>query len=75
MKDIPQEYCLYQAYKMTHYMELVKDIKIKKISTVWLKDESKEICFFSLMDFDWQENENITVDVTEIKELKELVST
>ena len=75
LKDIPQEYCLYQTYKMIHYMEIAKDVKIEKISTVWLKDESKEICFFGLMEFNWQENEDITVDVAEIKELKELVST
>ena len=38
LKEIPQEYCLYQNYKMIHYMELVKDVKIEKLNTVWLKD-------------------------------------
>ena len=56
LKDIPQEYCLYQNYKMIHYMELAKDVKIEKLNTAWVKDESKEICFFGLMEFQWREN-------------------
>ena len=38
LKDIPQEYCLYQNYKMIHYMELAKDVKIEKMNTAWVKD-------------------------------------
>lgn len=28
LKEIPKEYCLYETYKMIHYMEIVKDVKI-----------------------------------------------
>ena len=34
---------------MIHYMQLAKDVKISKLNTVWLKDESKEIVFFGLV--------------------------
>lgn len=38
LKEIPQEYCLYQTYKMIHYMELTKDVTIEKIGTLWLRN-------------------------------------
>ena len=52
--DIPQEYCMYQTYKMVHYMELMKDMKVEKLSTLWLMESSGEICFFGLIEFRWR---------------------
>jgi hypothetical protein len=40
LRDIPNEYCLYQTYKMVHYMELTKDVTIEKLGTFWLKNEA-----------------------------------
>ncbi len=38
LKEMPEEYCLYQTYKMIHYMEINRDIRIKHLTTVWFKD-------------------------------------
>lgn len=40
LKDIPQEYCMYQTYKIVHYMELMKDMKVEKLGTLWLMQSS-----------------------------------
>lgn len=37
-------------------MELAKDVKVSKLNTVWLKDESKQIVFFGLVEFEWEES-------------------
>ena len=37
-------------------MSLVKDIKITTITTVWLKDEYRQICFFGILNFEYEQN-------------------
>lgn len=70
LKAVPQEFCIYQTYKMVHYMELMKDVKIEKLGTLWLMENSGDICFFGLVEFEWRPNEKVSVDIGEIEELK-----
>ena len=55
---------------MVHYMELMKDVKIEKLGTLWLMENSGDICFFGLVEFEWRPNEKVSVDIGEIEELK-----
>lgn len=55
-------------------MELTKDVTIEKLGTFWLKNEAEEICFFGLVTFEWHQNEKFSVDIGEIQELKEIMS-
>jgi hypothetical protein len=54
LRDAPEEYCLYETYKMVHYIEINRDIKIKHLNTVWFKDEYGEITFFGVLQFDFE---------------------
>ena len=53
----------------------MKDMKVEKLNTLWLMQSSGEIIFFGLVEFQWRQNEKFSVDIGEIQELKELVST
>lgn len=53
-----------------HYIELMHDLKVDRLSTLWLRDPSGQICFIGLIEFEWHENKKINVDVGEIRELK-----
>lgn len=41
---------------MVHYIEINRDVKVKCLNTVWFKDESQEINFFGIMQFEHEEN-------------------
>lgn len=41
---------------MVHYIEINRDIKIKQLNTVWFKDEYRELTFFGVMQFTYEEN-------------------
>jgi hypothetical protein len=56
LKATHQEYCLYQTYKMVHYMELTRDIAVLRLGTLWLTNEEDSLCFFGLSDFEWCQN-------------------
>ncbi len=53
LKEMPEEYCLYETYKMVHYIEINRDVKVKCLNTVWFKDEAQEINFFGIMQFEY----------------------
>jgi len=38
LKEMPEENCLYETYKMVHYIEINRDLKVKRLNTVWFKD-------------------------------------
>ena len=42
------------TYKMVHYIEINRDIKVKNLNTVWFKDEYKELNFFGVMQFEYE---------------------
>jgi hypothetical protein len=73
LKEMPEEYCLYETYKMVHYIEINRDIKIKQLNTVWFKDEYRELTFFGVMQFTYEENEKVNADVSNILDLKDLM--
>ena len=75
LKEMPEEYCLYQTYKMVHYIEINRDLKVKRLNTVWFKDEHKELNFFGVMQFFFEENEKVAADIDNITELKDIMQT
>jgi len=71
LKEITDDYLLYQTYKIIHYLQILRDMKVTRLTTVWIKDEFREIYFFGLMEFKFQMNEKVEVDVQDdISELK-----
>ena len=54
---------MYQTYKIVHYIEIIKDIVVDKLSTVWVQNNDEELCFIGLTEFEWSEKLNINVDV------------
>lgn len=75
LKEMPEEYCLYETYKMIHYIEINRDVRVQHLTTVWFKDELRELAFFGVAHFDYQENEKLTADVANIVELKDIMKT
>jgi hypothetical protein len=75
LKEMPEEYCLYETYKMIHYIEINRDVRVKHLTTVWFKDDIRELAFFGIAHFDYEENEKITTDVSNIVELKDIMKT
>ncbi len=73
LKEIPQEYILYQNYKMVHYLELVRNMKIKNLTTVWIKDQFREICFFSIVNFEYEENTVTDAEFHEDYAIREMI--
>lgn len=41
---------------MVHYIEINRDMRVKHLNTVWFKDEFKELNFFGVMQFNFEEN-------------------
>jgi hypothetical protein len=75
LKEMPEEYCLYETYKMVHYIEINRDVRVKHLTTVWFKDEVRELAFFGVAHFDFEENEKVAPDVGSIVELKDIMKT
>jgi hypothetical protein len=49
-------------------------MKVTRLTTVWVKDEFREICFFGIMEFTYIPNDKVEADVSEdVSELKELL--
>jgi hypothetical protein len=42
-------------------MELIKDVTVEKIGTLWLENDEDQLCFFGLSDFEWYQNEKVGV--------------
>ncbi len=36
---------------MIHFMEINRDIRVKHLTTVWFKDEMRELAFFGIAHF------------------------
>lgn len=75
LKEMPEEYCLYETYKMVHYIEINRDVRVQHLTTVWFKDEVRELAFFGVAHFDYEENEQASADVGNIVELKDIMKT
>ena len=48
---------------------------MKRLNTVWFKDEYNELNFFGVMQFDYEENEKMVSDIDKISELKDVLQT
>ena len=60
---------------MIHYIEINRDARVKHLTTVWFKDEIRQLAFFGVAHFDYEENEKIATDVGSIVELKDIMKT
>lgn len=58
---------------MIHFIEINRNVRIGSLVTVWFKDECKEITFFGIVQFEYEENEKLTADVPTVVELKDLM--
>ena len=39
---------------MVHYIEINRDVKVKRLNTVWFKDPYNELNFFGVMQFAYE---------------------
>ncbi len=50
-------------------------MRVQHLTTVWFKDELRELAFFGVAHFDYEENEKVSADVGNIVELKDIMKT
>jgi hypothetical protein len=50
-------------------------VRVQHLTTVWFKDEVRELAFFGVAHFDYEENEKVSADVGNIVELKDIMKT
>lgn len=73
LKEIPQEFILYQNYKIVQFLSIVRNLEIKNLTTLWMKDEFREICFFGVVNFEFEEKMMREGNIGENESIRHLV--